>query len=53
MKKTPAVSIAIAAAFQSAMLLAQEPGGMQGMNRQKHHELMPIHAKVINAESTG
>ena len=50
MKKTPAVSIAIAAAFQSAMLLAQEPGGMQGMNRQKHHELMPIHAKVMEMQ---
>jgi hypothetical protein len=50
MRNTSAVSIAIAAAFQSAMLLAQEPGGMQGLNRQKHHELMPIHAKIMEMQ---
>jgi hypothetical protein len=51
MKTTPVITIAIVAAFQSAMLLAQEPGGMQGISQQKHHELMPIHAKIMEKQT--
>jgi hypothetical protein len=50
MKISSALAIAIAAALQGAVLLAQEPGGMQGMNQQKHHELMPIHAKIMEKQ---
>ena len=50
MKTSSAIAITIVAAFQSARLLAQEPGGMQGMNQQKHHELMPIHAKIMEKQ---
>ena len=50
MKTKTALAFAIAAAFQSAMLLAQEPNEMQGMNQQKHHELMPIHAKILEMQ---
>ena len=50
MKTSSALAIAIVAAFQSARLLAQEPGGMQGMNQQKHHEIMPIHAEIMEKQ---
>ena len=50
MKTLSVLAIVIVAAFQSAWLLAQEPGGMQGMNQQKHHELMPIHAKIMEEQ---
>jgi hypothetical protein len=43
-------ALAITIAFQSAMLLAQEPGGMQGINQQKHREVMPIHAKIMEKQ---
>ena len=43
-------ALTIAIAFQSAMLLAQEPGGMQGINQQKHREVMPIHAKIMEKQ---
>jgi hypothetical protein len=49
MKTTLAVAIAIGA-FQTAKLLAQEPGGMQSMDQQKHHEIMPIHAKIMEKQ---
>ena len=43
-------ALTIAIAFQSAMLLAQEPGGMQGIDQQKHREIMPIHAKIMEKQ---
>src|SRR5262245_10345026 len=50
MKTTAAFGIAVAVAFQIAMLLAQDPGGMQATDQQKHHEIMPIHAKIIEKQ---
>lgn len=32
------------------MLLGQEPGGMQGMNAQKHREMMPMHTKMMEMQ---
>ncbi len=47
--KTPAALVIAIAVFQSA-ILAQEPGGIQGMNQPKHHEIMPIHAKIMEMQ---
>src|SRR5262249_27224452 len=48
--KTPSALVIAIAVFQSAMLLAQEPSGMRGMDQPKHHELMPIHAKIMEKQ---
>ena len=49
--KTPVIlSVAVAIGLQGAALLAQDPGGMQGMDQQKHRELMPMHAKMMEKQ---
>ena len=51
MKRTRIVAVGIAVAIQSATtLLAQEPSGMQGMDQQKHREIMPMHAKMTEMQ---
>lgn len=45
-----ALTLAIAAALQSTALLAQDPSGMQGMDKQKHQEMMPMHAKMLEKQ---
>jgi len=50
MKLTNISAILIAAALGSAALLAQEPGAMQGMDKQKHREMMPMHEKMMDEQ---
>jgi Spy/CpxP family protein refolding chaperone len=50
MKRTNLLVIAIAAALQSATLLAQGPSGTPGMDDRKHREMMPMHAKMIEIQ---
>ena len=49
--KTPMVlAIVTAATLRGATLLAQEPSAMHGMDQQKHREMMPMHAKMIEQQ---
>ncbi|HZS18760.1 MAG TPA: hypothetical protein VFA51_12600 [Candidatus Udaeobacter sp.] len=50
MKVRYIVAAALAVALQSATVFAQDSGGMQGMNQQKHREMMPVHAKIIEQQ---
>jgi cell division protein FtsL len=50
MKSTRTAAVVIAGLLQSATLLAQEPGSMQGMDKQKHREMMPRHAKMMEEQ---
>ena len=52
MKTTLILTIAIAVALQGTTLLAQDPSGMQGMDKQKHRELMPMHEKMMEKQKT-
>jgi hypothetical protein len=52
MKRTNLLVIAIAAALQSATLLAQQPSAMPGMDKQKHREMMPMHSKMMEMQKT-
>jgi hypothetical protein len=45
-----AAGVVIAGLLQSATLFAQEPGSMQGMDQQKHREMMPMHAKMMEEQ---
>ena len=46
---TTIAAIAIAA-LQAATTFAQEPTGMPGMDKQKHREMMPMHAKMMEKQ---
>jgi hypothetical protein len=46
MKAIPILAIAIASALQGTAVFAQDPSGMQGMDKHKHREMMPIHQKM-------
>ena len=50
MKTILILTIATVAALQSATALAQDPDTMQRMDKQKHHELMPVHAKLVEKQ---
>lgn len=50
MKARYIVAAVFAVALQSATVFAQDSGGMQGMDQQKHREMMPIHAKLIDQQ---
>jgi hypothetical protein len=54
MKLTRILAVVIAAALSGTALLAQEEhaktGGMQGMDEQKHREIMPMHAKMMEEQ---
>src|SRR5881397_2551662 len=46
MKRKLILPIAIAAVLQSATLFAQNPDAMQGMDKQKHRAIMPVHERM-------
>jgi CHASE3 domain sensor protein len=50
MKSTRVAAIVIAGLLQSATLFAQDPGKMKGMDKQKHREIMPVHAKMMEEQ---
>jgi cell division protein FtsL len=50
MKSRLIIAVVIAGVLQSATLCAQEPGSMQGMDQQKHREMMPMHAKMMEEQ---
>jgi len=50
MKSTRTAAVVIAGLLQSATLFAQDPGSMQGMDKQKHREMMPRHAKMMEEQ---
>jgi hypothetical protein len=51
MMKTKTISLMlITAAFSCATLRGQEPDKMQGMDMQKHQQMMPVHAKIIEMQ---
>ena len=50
MKSTRILAIIVAAALPGAVLLAQGSASMQGMDKQKHREMMPMHAKMIEEQ---
>jgi hypothetical protein len=50
MKATQILAVAIAGLLQSAALFAQDPGSLYGMDKQKHRELMPKHAKMMEEQ---
>jgi hypothetical protein len=58
MKSIHVLGIAIAAAFSSASLLAQDQtpatpmGGMHGMEKGKHRQMMPVHEKLEELQKT-
>jgi len=42
--------ILITAAFSCAPLRGQDSDKMQGMGMQRHHEMMPVHAKIMEIQ---
>ncbi len=50
MKNTLVLSIAIVVALQSATAFAQDQGAMPGMDKKKHREFMPVHAKMMEKQ---
>jgi cell division protein FtsL len=50
MKSTRILSVVIEGLLQSSMLFAQTPSGMQGMDKQKHREMMPMHEKMMEEQ---
>jgi hypothetical protein len=50
MKSTSVAAIVIAGLLQSATLFAQDPKAMGEMDKQKHRELMPVHAQMIEEQ---
>ena len=50
MKSTRIAAVLIAGLLQSATLFAEDPGSMQGMDKQKHREMMPKHAKIMEEQ---
>ena len=49
-KSTRIAALVIAGLLQSAIAFAEDPGSMQGMDKQKHREMMPTHAKMIEEQ---
>jgi hypothetical protein len=45
-----APTVVVAGLLQSATLFAQDPGTMQGMDKQKHREMMPMHEKMMEEQ---
>ena len=50
MKSTRIAAVVIAGLLQSASAFAEDPGSMQGLDKQKHREMMPMHAKMIEEQ---
>ena len=50
MKSTRIAAVVIASLFQSASAFAEDTGSMQGMDKQKHREMMPTHVKMIEEQ---
>ena len=50
MKSTYMAAVVIVGLLQSAILFAQDPGSMQEMDKQKHREMMPRHAKMMDEQ---
>lgn len=50
MKSVTILSITIVSVLQAAMLLGQEPSAVPGMDKQKHREMMPMHAKMMEKQ---
>lgn len=50
MTSTRIAAVVIAAVLQSATLFAQQPSPMSEMNKQKHREMMPKHAKMMEEQ---
>jgi hypothetical protein len=51
MMKTKTISfMLITAAFSCATLRGQDSGKMQGLGMQKHQEVMPVHAKLMQMQ---
>ncbi len=56
MKLGPTLAIGIAAALFSGPVFAQDQhsnmGGMQGMEKEKHRQMMPVHDKLQELQKT-
>ena len=56
MKLGPTLAIAIAVALFSGPVFAQDQhsnmGGMQGMKKEKHRQMMPVHEKLQQLQKT-
>ena len=50
MKSRSIIAVVVAGLLQSATLFAQDSGAMKGMDKQKHREIMPVHAKMIEEQ---
>jgi cell division protein FtsL len=50
MKSTRIMAAIVAGLIQSAILFAQEPSSIEGMDKQKHREMMPKHAKMMEVQ---
>jgi hypothetical protein len=45
-----AAAVVIVGLLQSATLFAQDPHSIKEMDKQKHREIMPMHAKMIEEQ---
>ena len=50
MKSTRILTLAVVLAFPGSILCAPTPGAMEQMDPQKHREMMPIHARMMEEQ---